>query len=97
MNHVSFIDVSKTSEEDDTDPMKETYSFKEAMISPHEKEFVEATMKEMKNHAERNHCACCQKSSVPYSQILRPTWTFKTKRDRSIGEVLKHEASSCAD
>ena len=51
---MGFINVNKVSEEED-DPMKETYTFKEAMSSPHKKEFVDAMMKEIENHTERKH------------------------------------------
>ena len=55
LNHVGFIQVNKALEEDTVDPMKETFTFKEAMNSPYKKQFVEAMTKEMKNHIKRNH------------------------------------------
>ena len=55
INHVSFIHINKASEEDVIDPIKETFTFKEAMNSLHEKDFVEAIEKEMKNHIQCKH------------------------------------------
>lgn len=96
LNHVGFINVDTASEEDE-DPMKEIYTYKEAMSSSHKKEFVDAMMKEISNHTKRNHWTYCRKSSVPYSQILRSTWTFRIKRDRSTGDIKKFKARFCAD
>ena len=91
---MAFININKVTEEDD-DPMKETYTFKEAMSIIYKKEFVDAMMKEIANHTKRNHWTYCRKSSVPYSQILRSTWTFRIKRNRSTGEVIKFKARFC--
>ena len=97
LNHVGFIQVNKALEEDTVDPMKETFTFKEAMNSPYKKQFVEAMTKEMKNHIKRNHWTYCKRSEVPIYNILRSTWTFRIKRNRSTGEVIKFKARFCAD
>ena len=62
-----------------------------------QKGIFDAMMKETTNHTERKHWTHCTKSSVPYSQIIRSTWAFKIKRDRSTGEVIKFKAIFCAD
>jgi len=53
--------------------------------------------KEMENHVERKYWKYHLKDEVPQDQILRSTWTFKIKRNRSTGEVIKYKARFCAD
>jgi len=97
LNHVGFIHVNKAPEEDMIDPMKETFTFKEAMISPYKKNFVEVMEKEMDNHIKRKHWTYCKRDNVLFSSILRSTWTFKIKRNRSTGDIIKFKARFCAD
>ena len=52
------------------DPMKETFSFEEAMKSPCREEFIAAMKKEVTNHAKRKHSTYCRKNDVPVSEIL---------------------------
>ena len=79
------------------DPLKENYTFKEAMRSPYEDEFASAMVQEINNHATRKHQKHIRKSEAPTSQVLRSTWTFCIKIHRSTGDIIKFKARFCAD
>ena len=53
LNHIGFINANKVSEEEGN-PLKETYAFAKAMLSPHKKEFVEAIILETQQIMQRN-------------------------------------------
>ena len=89
--------MNEVSEEDVADPMKETFSCKEAMISQHKKDFIEAMMKELKTHTKWNHWTYCEQSEIPYFQILRSTRVFQIKQNRCTGEAIKVKARFCVD
>ena len=76
LNHVDFVHVDNALEED-MDPLKENYTFKEAMRSTYEDEFASAMVQEINNHTTRKHWKHVRKSEAPASQILRSTWTFR--------------------
>ena len=72
LNYAGFVNANNSpEEEDDVDPMKENYTYKEVMNSLCKKEFIETILKEIKNHTRWKHWTYCKKSTVPYSQILR--------------------------
>ena len=77
--------------------MKETFTFKEAMNSPHEKDFAKAIEKEMKNNIQHKCWTCCKRNDVPFSSILRSTWMFKIKRNCSAGDIIKFKARFCSN
>ena len=97
LNHVGFIQVNEAPEEENIDLMKEMRTFKEAVTSPYKKNFVEAMEKEVRDHFKREHWTYYKISEVPIYKVLRSTWVFRTKRNRSAGDVVKFKARFCAD
>ena len=60
-------------------------------------QFVAAMEQEINNNTSRKHWSYCEMSTVPCDQILRSTWTFRIKRNRSTNEIIKFKARFCAD
>ena len=76
---------------------QEMFAFKEDMKSNYELNFVQAMKHEIKNHTSRKHWKHEPMNEVPYDQILRSTWAFRMKRNRSTGHVIRLKARFCAD
>ena len=96
LNHAGFVHASYASEED-VDPLKEHCAFKEAMKSPYKENVVKVMVHETNNNAFREHWGCIRKSDPPASLILRSTWTFRIKRNRSTGSTIKFKFRFCAN
>ena len=96
LNQDSFSHASKASDED-VDPLQEHCTFKESMKSPVKENFVSAMVKEINNHASCENWKNCRKSGAPVPNILRSTWAFYVKRNRSTGDTIKFNARFCAD
>ena len=78
LNHVGFIQVNKVSEEE-LDPIKDTFTLKEAMPSPYKNKFIESMEKEIQNHTNHKHWTYCKKDEVPVYEMLRSKWNFSMK------------------
>ena len=52
---------------------------------------------EIKNHISRKHWKHLPMNEVPHDQMLRSTWTYRIKRNRSTGGVIKFKARFCTD
>ena len=102
LNNVGFIQATTLSEGETTalegvDPLQETFTCKEAMNSPHEKDFLKAVHEETSTHALKNHWRRCLKDDIPLHQNLRSAWYFRIKKNRSTREIIKFKARFCAD
>ena len=81
----------------------ETYTFRDMMKQPDQKDFIAAMMKEIEVHEGRNHWTCIKKSEVPREKLdkkgqlktILSIWSFKRKRFPS-GKLMKHRARLCA-
>ena len=67
------------------------------MKSPHKEKFISAMVKEINEYTTQKHWKYCLNSTVPPSLILRYTWTFRIKRNRPTGDIMKFKARFCAD
>lgn len=96
LNHVDFDHVTNASDED-IDPLKQHCAFKEVMKIPCKEKCSSAMIKEINNHTNHKYWKYCRKSEVPLYLILRSTWTFHIKRNRSTEEIIKFKARFCVD
>ena len=94
-NHVGFLTTIQALEEDVV--LQETFTFKEAMKSSYKPQVVAAMEQEINNHTSRKHWPYCEMSAVPHDQILRSTWTFRIKRNRSTNKIINFKARFYAD
>ena len=67
------------------------------MKSPYKENFVKAMVHKIKNHTSREHWEHVRKSDAPAFLILRTTWKFRTKKNKSTGSMIKFKARICAD
>ena len=95
LNHVGFLTKIQALEEDTE--LQETFTFKEEMKNSYKPQFVATMEKDVNSHASRKHWSCCETKTVLHDQILRSTWTFRIKRNRSTNAIIKFKARFYAD
>ena len=76
---------------------QEMFTFKEAMKSKHETNFIHEIEHETNNHTSRKHWKHLTMSEVPCDQMLRSTCTFSMKCYQSTGDMIKFKATFCSD
>ena len=89
--HLGFIQVNQFLEEEG-DPIKDVFTFKEVMASAYKAKFKESMETEIPKHTNSKHWTYYKKDDMPLYETLRSMWTFRIKRNRSTGEVVKIEA-----
>ena len=95
MNHVGFLGFFQALEEDIE--LQETLTFKEAIKSSCKPQFIAAMEQDINNHDFRKNWSRCKMNTVPYERILRSTWTFRIKRNRSKNAIVNFEARFCEE
>ncbi len=74
----------------------ECYTFKEMLLQPDKREFLEAMLKETNEHESRGHWLVVLRSSMPEgTKPIQAIWSFKQKRFPD-GTLNKHKARLCA-
>ena len=74
----------------------EAYTFSQAMRQDDRAQFVDAMMKEVKDHEEREHWELVLRSTIPKGvRTIQAIWSFKRKRFPD-GTLNKHKARLCA-
>eukprot|EP00956_Cyclotella_meneghiniana_P022895 scaffold43790_cov38-Cyclotella_meneghiniana.AAC.11 len=74
----------------------EVFTLTQAMRQDDREQFLEAMMKEFKDHEERDHWDLFLRSTVPRSaKTIKAIWSFKRKRFPD-GTLNKHKARLCA-
>jgi hypothetical protein len=65
----------------------------QALHQPDSREFVQAVIKEINGHVDRNHWALVKRHEVPDDiEVLPSVWSMRRKRDLTTGAVAKHKA-----
>jgi hypothetical protein len=74
----------------------DTYTLKDVFKQDDKSEFIQAMMKEVRDHESRNHWTVLPRSAIPKgTKTILSIWSFKRKRYPD-GRVLKHKARLCA-
>lgn len=74
----------------------ECYTFKEILSQPDKQEFLEAMVKELKEHESRGHWSVVLRSTMPEgTKPIQAIWSFKCKHFPD-GALNKHKARLCA-
>ena len=74
----------------------DTYTLKDMFKQEDKGSFIEAMLKEVKDHEDRNHWTVLPRSSMPANtKTIMAFWSFKRKRYPDA-RVLKHKARLCA-
>ncbi len=72
---------------------KDTMYYHQAMREPDSEQFMEAMLKEFKDHCTRQHWELAKIKDIPKNtKILDAVWAMKRKRDIKTGEIYKWKA-----
>lgn len=90
LNHVhTMIFAADTGKND-------IYTFKEMLQEDDKSQFIEAMLKEIAVHEDRNHWDVISRSDLPSgAKTIMAIWSFKRKR-LPDGQILKYKARLCA-
>jgi hypothetical protein len=65
----------------------------QALRQPDSRDFVNAVIKEINGHVDRNHWALVTRADVPKDvEVLPSVWSMRRKRDLTTGAISKHKA-----
>jgi hypothetical protein len=65
----------------------------QALHQPDSREFVNAVIKEINGHVDRNHWALVTRDDVPEDvEVLPSVWSMRRKRYLTAGAIAKHKA-----
>jgi len=65
----------------------------QALRQPDSRQFIQAVVKEINGHVDRNHWALVKRCEVPDDvEVLPSVWSMRRKRDLTTGAVAKHKA-----
>jgi hypothetical protein len=65
----------------------------QALKQPDSCQFVEAIIKEVNRHVDRDHWALVKQADVPENvEVLPSVWSVRCKRDLTTGAIFKHKA-----
>ena len=74
----------------------DTYTYKEMLKQPDSTDFIQAMIKEVQDHEQRNHWTVIPRHQVPKGvKTILAIWSFKRKRFPD-GRLNKHKARLCA-
>jgi hypothetical protein len=80
--------VAKTGQND-------VFHFHQAMREPDRDDFIQAMVKEIKDHEDNGHWMYVKRETIGKAPTVKAIWSFKRKR-RPDGSLLKHKARLCA-
>ena len=72
---------------------KDTLYYHEAIQKKDSRNFIEAIVKEMNPHIQKNHWSLIDKSDAPEGhKIIPAVWSMKRKREISTRSIIKYKA-----
>jgi Reverse transcriptase (RNA-dependent DNA polymerase) len=74
-----------------TDP--DTMYYHEILNQPDKQQFIEAMVREIEDHNEKQHWRLVRRNTLPpETRVLPSVWSVRRKRDLSTGEATKWKA-----